>query len=202
MPSGRASYLNGIIEMAGGANIFRDAVAPYPKVGMEDVLARNPEVIVDMGDMSQTEGVTEEHKRSVVALWNRFPITCRRARSSRDCRSVRHLHGARSAHGGSRARIRPYTAPGGGLLSFRLDSVGMSYGRSRRACRTLPQYSRLRRCRPSPDRTGRANRLCSASWRVYATAFAGHVRIRDAICAAGRAGRSRDRWPSYRSLCA
>lgn len=70
---GRASYLNGIIEIAGGANIFKDAVAPYPKVGMEDVLARNPEVIVDMGDMSQTEGVTEEHKRSVVALWNRFP---------------------------------------------------------------------------------------------------------------------------------
>ncbi len=61
------------MEIAGGANIFRDAIAPYPKVGMEDVLARNPEVIIDMGDMSQTEGVSEEHKRSVVALWNRFP---------------------------------------------------------------------------------------------------------------------------------
>lgn len=69
---GRASYLNGIIEIAGGANIFKDAVAPYPKVGMEDVLARNPEVIVDMGDMSQTEGVTEEHKRAVVALWDQY----------------------------------------------------------------------------------------------------------------------------------
>jgi iron complex transport system substrate-binding protein len=70
---GRASYLNGIIEIAGGANIFKDAVAAYPRIGMEDVLARNPEVIVDMGDMSQTEGVTEAHKRSVVALWNRYP---------------------------------------------------------------------------------------------------------------------------------
>jgi iron complex transport system substrate-binding protein len=69
---GRASYLNGIIEIAGGANIFQDAIAPYPKVGMEDILARNPEVIVDMGDMSQTEGVSEEHKREVVALWGRF----------------------------------------------------------------------------------------------------------------------------------
>lgn len=68
---GRASYLNGIIEAAGGDNIFKDAVAAYPKVGMEDILARNPRVIVDMGDMSQTEGVTEAHKRSVVALWNR-----------------------------------------------------------------------------------------------------------------------------------
>jgi iron complex transport system substrate-binding protein len=70
---GRASYLNDIIEAAGGRNIFKDAVAPYPKVGMEDVLARNPAVIVDMGDMSQTEGVTQAHKNTVVALWNRYP---------------------------------------------------------------------------------------------------------------------------------
>lgn len=70
---GRASYLNGIIEIAGGANIFKDAVAPYPKVGMEDVLSRNPEVIVDMGDMSVTEGVTDDHKRAVVALWRKYP---------------------------------------------------------------------------------------------------------------------------------
>jgi iron complex transport system substrate-binding protein len=70
---GRASYLNGIIEIAGGANIFKDAVAPYPKVGMEDVLSRNPEVIVDMGDMSVTEGVTADHKRAVVALWRKYP---------------------------------------------------------------------------------------------------------------------------------
>ncbi len=69
---GRASYLNGVIEIAGGANIFKDAIAPYPKVGMEDVLARNPEAIVDMGDMSQTEGVTDAHKRSVVLLWSRY----------------------------------------------------------------------------------------------------------------------------------
>lgn len=70
---GRASYLNGVIDIAGGANIFRDAIAPYPKAGMEDILARNPEVIVDMGDMSQTEGVTEAHKRAVVELWKRYP---------------------------------------------------------------------------------------------------------------------------------
>ena len=26
-----------------------------------------------MGDMAQTIGVTEEHKRAVVELWNRYP---------------------------------------------------------------------------------------------------------------------------------
>ncbi|HBY62597.1 MAG TPA: hypothetical protein DEH78_22475, partial [Solibacterales bacterium] len=60
---GRASYLNEIIEIAGGQNIFRDSVAPYPSVSLEEILARNPEVIVDMGDMAQTVGVTDDHKR-------------------------------------------------------------------------------------------------------------------------------------------
>ncbi len=62
---GRASYLNEIIELAGGENVFRDAVAAYPEVSLEEVLARNPETIVDMGDMADTVGVTETHKRDV-----------------------------------------------------------------------------------------------------------------------------------------
>ena len=70
---GQASYLNELIGMAGGRNIFREAVAPYPKVGMEEVLSRDPQVIVDMGDMAQTVGVTDEHKRAVVELWHRYP---------------------------------------------------------------------------------------------------------------------------------
>ncbi|MGA3187489.1 MAG: helical backbone metal receptor [Bryobacteraceae bacterium] len=71
--AGRASYLNEVIEIAGGENVFRDALAGYPGVSLEEVMARNPEVIVDMGDMSDTAGVTEEHKRNVIALWNRVP---------------------------------------------------------------------------------------------------------------------------------
>jgi iron complex transport system substrate-binding protein len=71
--AGRASYLNEIMDLAGGDNIFHDAPAPYPKVGLEEIIARNPEVIVDMGDMAQTAGVTEEHKRTVIRLWDRAP---------------------------------------------------------------------------------------------------------------------------------
>jgi iron complex transport system substrate-binding protein len=69
---GRASYLNEIIVIAGGENIFRDAVAAYPQVSVEAIIARNPEVIVDMGDMSNTFGVTEQHRRGVVSLWGRL----------------------------------------------------------------------------------------------------------------------------------
>jgi iron complex transport system substrate-binding protein len=70
---GRASYLNDLIEIAGGENIFKDAIAPYPKVGLEEVLARNPEVIVDMGDMSDPDRVSEEQKRAIVRLWQAYP---------------------------------------------------------------------------------------------------------------------------------
>jgi iron complex transport system substrate-binding protein len=67
--AGRASYLNEVIDLAGGQNVFRDAVAAYPAVSLEQVIARRPEIIIDMGDMSDTVGVSEEHKRAVERLW-------------------------------------------------------------------------------------------------------------------------------------
>ncbi len=70
---GKASYLNELLQIGGGENIFQDASAPYPAVALEEVLARNPEVIIDMGEMSHTTAVTEAQKRAVVALWDRYP---------------------------------------------------------------------------------------------------------------------------------
>jgi iron complex transport system substrate-binding protein len=70
---GKASYLNEVIGLAGGWNIFADAVASYPAVSMEEMLSRNPQVIVDMGDMSDTRQVTEEKKKSIAQLWRRAP---------------------------------------------------------------------------------------------------------------------------------
>ena len=71
--AGKGSYLDEAMRIAGGANVFRDTVAPYSKVTLEELLARNPEVVVDMGEMAQTAGVTESDRRAVVALWRRFP---------------------------------------------------------------------------------------------------------------------------------
>jgi iron complex transport system substrate-binding protein len=70
---GKGSFINEVIEIAGGENIFRDAVASYPKVSIEEILARNPDIIVDMGDVPRAAGSTEAHKKSVVALWTRYP---------------------------------------------------------------------------------------------------------------------------------
>lgn len=68
---GRGSHLNELMAVAGAANAFGDVAAAYAKVSLEQVLARDPEVIVDMGEMAETTGVTEEQKRVVVTLWQR-----------------------------------------------------------------------------------------------------------------------------------
>ena len=71
--TGNAPYMNEVMEIAGGRNVFRDAPMRYFRVSQEQIIARNPEVILDMGDMADTAGVTDAHKREVVALWNRMP---------------------------------------------------------------------------------------------------------------------------------
>jgi iron complex transport system substrate-binding protein len=70
---GKGSYLNELIAIAGGVNALAGTPMPYPKVSLESIIGLNPDVLVDMGDMAETVSVTEEHKRSVVALWNRHP---------------------------------------------------------------------------------------------------------------------------------
>ncbi|MHB9155458.1 MAG: ABC transporter substrate-binding protein [Endomicrobiales bacterium] len=60
----RKSFVNEFIERAGGINIFADARSRYPRISREEVVRRDPDVIilVTMGD------VTEDEKRS----WERF----------------------------------------------------------------------------------------------------------------------------------
>jgi iron complex transport system substrate-binding protein len=69
----RGSYLDEILAIAGGDNVFRDAASAYSKITLEELLARNPDVIIDMGEMARTQDVTEADKRAVVALWQRYP---------------------------------------------------------------------------------------------------------------------------------
>jgi ABC-type Fe3+-hydroxamate transport system substrate-binding protein len=73
--TGNAPYMNEVMEIAGGRNVFRDAAARYFRVSQEEIIARNPSVILDMGDMGDTKAVTEQHRRSVEVLWRReMPI--------------------------------------------------------------------------------------------------------------------------------
>ena len=71
---GSGSFLNELISIAGGVNIMAGSPGHYPKIPREELYARRPEVIIDMGDMSDTDGVSEAHKRSVVKLWDVLPM--------------------------------------------------------------------------------------------------------------------------------
>ncbi|MGH7330244.1 MAG: ABC transporter substrate-binding protein, partial [Polyangiaceae bacterium] len=68
----KSSFLNDLIQIAGGENVFGNAAGSYPPVSLEEVIARNPEVIIDMGDMSNSETITDAHKRELIDLWGRM----------------------------------------------------------------------------------------------------------------------------------
>ena len=67
---GKGSYLNELLQIAGGENVFAGSPSTYPKISLEAVIRLRPEVIFDMGDMAETTGVSEAHKRAVEALWH------------------------------------------------------------------------------------------------------------------------------------
>jgi len=69
---GKNSYQHEMIELAGGKNIFADSPTPYPKVLHEEMLARDPEVIIDMGAHADATGLTEKQRLAEIALWQRF----------------------------------------------------------------------------------------------------------------------------------
>ena len=43
---GPGNFVNDLITLAGGANVFADAASAWPQVGLEDVVARDPQVII------------------------------------------------------------------------------------------------------------------------------------------------------------
>jgi ABC-type Fe3+-hydroxamate transport system, periplasmic component len=71
---GSGSYLTALMEAGGGVNAFADASGAYPKVTMEEVLARDPDVILDRADMGNQSAATEAQKLAVVNLWRTYPM--------------------------------------------------------------------------------------------------------------------------------
>jgi iron complex transport system substrate-binding protein len=46
MSVGPGTYINDLITMAGGVNIFADSKAPYPEVNAETIIERQPEIVI------------------------------------------------------------------------------------------------------------------------------------------------------------
>ncbi len=57
------SYFSDLLEYGGGTNIFSDVTVPYPKISLEEILSRNPEVIMELS------GDTRPKQQEVLTLW-------------------------------------------------------------------------------------------------------------------------------------
>jgi iron complex transport system substrate-binding protein len=68
---GPGSYLSELIDLGGAQNILADAAVAYPQVNMEEVIRRNPDVIIDMG---HSEITSEKQKQAVKQLWRKYPF--------------------------------------------------------------------------------------------------------------------------------
>ncbi len=65
MSVGPGSFIHELIGKAGGVNVMGDAPMAYPLINMEEVLARNPEVILFSSEMG-------EDLRKVISRWGRW----------------------------------------------------------------------------------------------------------------------------------
>ena len=69
---GPANFLNRLIDIAGGTNVLSGgALPPYPRISLETVLRENPDVIVDLTGMEESESAREQERLSTEVLWRR-----------------------------------------------------------------------------------------------------------------------------------
>ncbi len=67
--AGRKTFINQIIELAGGKNAVKPGISQYPQIGTEQILTYRPEVIIHSAmspDLSQ-------QRDSALTYWSRYP---------------------------------------------------------------------------------------------------------------------------------
>jgi len=65
--SGGGSFLSELIEIAGGANVFGDTGAPAPLIGVESIIERDPDIILDS---TLAKGASDEEYDALVDDWS------------------------------------------------------------------------------------------------------------------------------------
>ena len=76
---GRGTFLNELLTIAGGENILPHTMAKYPKISKEFIIAKSPEIIIEIGPKSNlsNEGILVRKK-----AWGKYP-TLRAVRNDR-----------------------------------------------------------------------------------------------------------------------
>ena len=67
--AGRDTFVNEMIELAGGENAIGPTLHKYPPIGAEEVIAAKPEVIIEP---AMLPGALDEQRRQAVSYWGRY----------------------------------------------------------------------------------------------------------------------------------
>ncbi len=66
---GRDTFLNELLTIAGGENVLPDTMARYPKVSKEYIIAKSPEIIIEVGPKSN---LSREETLARKKTWGKF----------------------------------------------------------------------------------------------------------------------------------
>ena len=66
---GRGTFLNELLTIAGGNNVLPDTMAKYPKVSKEYIIAKSPEIIIEVGPKSN---LSKEETLARKKTWGKF----------------------------------------------------------------------------------------------------------------------------------
>jgi iron complex transport system substrate-binding protein len=67
--AGRETFINEMIELAGGENAIGPTLHKYPPIGAEQVIAAKPEVIIEP---AMVPGALDEQYRQAVSYWRKY----------------------------------------------------------------------------------------------------------------------------------
>lgn len=69
---GPNNYLNHLSQIAGGMNVLdKPRIPPYPRISLETVLRENPDVIIDLTGMEESETDRARERSVTLALWRK-----------------------------------------------------------------------------------------------------------------------------------
>lgn len=69
--AGPGTFLDELLRLAGGTNILASSPIQYPKVSLEQILATDPDVIIDMGDYAHASA-SSARRIEELALWKPY----------------------------------------------------------------------------------------------------------------------------------
>ncbi|HNQ23165.1 MAG TPA: helical backbone metal receptor [Phycisphaerae bacterium] len=181
LTAGKGTFLDEMIELAGGVNVFGQLEVTYPEVSLEEIIARRPEVIIEMLPEEDSGPATAERWRR---RWQRLPhvpaVVSGRVHIITDDQALipslgyveiiekvaRLIHAESDESAGGRPCRNAGARPDGRGVGIRLLPQGCGSQRRRGIARGTSGYLRIP-CL-SPGQPHRARVWQESAWAVHA----------------------------------